>query len=304
MKRVIPGGSARYDNPWGLLLGGSGFQRGRGKELRGGSQDHQWLFAPTVRYDIEKQGPIPKTPSTEWTSPSFVVRRDLVVLLLAIAGGGVDAVIILGFGVLTAAQTGNTILLATALAQGRLTNGFHAAISIVGYVVGSGVGESVLVARSVPADRFTPVRWTLAIESIFLGCLLISWRLVGPDPSVGVSAVLVALAALAMGIQSAAVLRLHAGPTTTYITGSLTTFATNAIGRLRPNVLAAPLAPAEDRAHRGFLSSAGPWFYAITWLVYAGGAVAVALIFLRIGAAALLLPIVSLLGAMLLDRRS
>jgi hypothetical protein len=43
------------------------------------------------------------TPAAATVSPSSVARRDLMVLLLAVAGGSVDGVIILGFGVLTAA---------------------------------------------------------------------------------------------------------------------------------------------------------------------------------------------------------
>lgn len=95
-------------------------------------------------------------------------RRDLMMLLLSVAGGSVDAVIILGFNVLTAAQTGNTILLATC-------------------------------SRSV------------------------------------------AIAAIAMGVQSAIVLRLHVGPTTTYVTGTLTSFATKIVRGLY--IIKAPDAP-------------------------------------------------------------
>ena len=76
-----------------------------------------------------------------------------------------------------------------------------------------------------------------------LGSLLISWHLAGPHPDARMSAILGALAAVAMGLQSAAVLRLHAGPATTYVTGTLTTFATEAIRRLHLVKAARRMAP-------------------------------------------------------------
>jgi hypothetical protein len=66
-------------------------------------------------------------------------------------------------------------------------------------------------------------------ELVPLDCLLSYWHLAGPNPGQETIMVLVALAAIAMGIQSAAVLRLPASPTTTYVTGTLTTFTTKTI---------------------------------------------------------------------------
>jgi uncharacterized membrane protein YoaK (UPF0700 family) len=218
-------------------------------------------------------------------------RRDLIVLLLAAAGGSVDAVVLLGFGVLTAAQTGNTILLAVSLAQGRVTTGWHSAVSIAGYLTGAALGELVIVARRASASRLTPVGWTLLAEVAALGSLFISWRPAGPHPDARTSAILVALAAVAMGLQSAAVLRLNAGPATTYVTGTLTTFATEAIRRLHLVEAARPMAPEPHEPSGTTVSSADrPWIYGITWLVYAGGALASGRLYPSVGAAALILP--------------
>ena len=229
--------------------------------------------------------------------------RDLMVLLLAVAGGSVDAIIILGFSVLTAAQTGNTILLAVSLAQGRFTTAFDSAISIVAYLIGAAVGELIIVARRVAAFWLTPVGWTLLAELAALGSLLTAWRLAGPKPDAGTSAVLVALAAVAMGVQSAAVLRLHAGPTTTYVTGTLTTFATEAIRWLHLVEAARPVVPAQQGTSGAVMSSDLPWIYGLTWLVYAGGALASGLVYLRMGAAALILPIAAILAVMVAGAR-
>jgi uncharacterized membrane protein YoaK (UPF0700 family) len=220
-----------------------------------------------------------------------------MILLLAVAGGSVDAVVILGFGVLTAAQTGNTILLAVNLAQGRLANGLSSAVSVVGYVIGVAVGERVIVGRRDSASGPSAVGWTLVAELVPLGCLLGYWHLAGPNPAQGTIAVLVALAAIAMGIQSAAVLRLHAGPTTTYVTGTLTTFTTEMIRRLHLMEWASNSAPTRQELNSGSLMSKdSPWIYGITWFVYAVGALVSGLLFGWVGEVALVLPIAAIIG--------
>ena len=230
-------------------------------------------------------------------SPDSFARQDLIVLLLSLAGGCVDAVMILGFNVLTAAQTGNTILLAVSLAQGRFATGFYAAVSVIGYMAGAGVGELVIVRRRDSASWLSPVGWGLVVELVALCGLLVCWRLAGRNPPVGMSAGLVAFAAVAMGIQSAAVLRLHVGPTTTYVTGTLTTFMTETIRRL-PLVETAPaMAPEAQYPGSPILSPNGPVLYGVVWLVYAGGACASGLLFLRIREAALALPIIAIVAA-------
>lgn len=231
-------------------------------------------------------------------SPDSFARQDLIVLLLSLAGGSVDAVMILGFNVLTAAQTGNTILLAVSLAQGRFATGFYSAVSVIGYMAGAAVGELAIVSRRDSASRLSPFGWALVAELVALSGLLVSWRLAGHNPAVGTSAGLVAFAAVAMGIQSAAVLRLHVGPTTTYVTGTLTTFMTETIRRL-PLVETAPArAPEVQDSGSSILSPNGPILYGVVWLVYAGGACVSGLLFLRVREAALALPIVAIVAAM------
>jgi uncharacterized membrane protein YoaK (UPF0700 family) len=109
---------------------------------------------------------------------------------------------------------------------------------------------------------------------------------VHPDP--GGQAVLVALAAIAMGVQSAVVLRLHAGPTTTYVTGTLTSFTTGMIRWLRwggPEPCPVPTRSGEKER---------PWMYGVAWGVYVAGAFVTTLVCLQSREAALLLPIVVL----------
>jgi uncharacterized membrane protein YoaK (UPF0700 family) len=220
-----------------------------------------------------------------------------MVLLLSLAGGSVDAVMILGFNVLTAAQTGNTILLAVSIAEGRFATGFDAAVSVIGYMVGAAMGELVIVKRRDSASRLSPVGWGLVVELVALSGLLIYWRLAGHTPAVGTSAGLVAFAAVAMGIQSAAVLRLHLGPTTTYVTGTLTTFMTETIRRLHLVETAPATALAAQDRGSAILPPNGPVLYGVVWLVYAGGACVSGLLFLRVREVALALPIVAIAAA-------
>jgi uncharacterized membrane protein YoaK (UPF0700 family) len=203
----------------------------------------------------------------------------LLTLLLTVAAGGIDAVALLAFGALTAAQTGNTILLAVALGQGQPGTGLAPATSVVGYVAGAGLAEWMLAGRRSDADASLPDARILAVELVLLVGVLVAWDWTGDHAGAAARVVLVALAAAAMGIQSIVVLHLHAGPTTTYVTGTLTTFTMRMIRGLRssgpdPSTAAEP-----------------PWFYGVTWGIYLASAIVVALLYRWSRAAALMLPI-------------
>lgn len=231
-------------------------------------------------------------------SASSFDRRYLILLLLAVAGGSVDAIIILGFNVLTAAQTGNTILLATSVAQGHFETGLQAAISVIGYVVGAAVGEFVISRGHGAVSWAAQVDWGLVVEFILLSLLLACWQLAGHNPPLWAASLLVGIAAVAMGIQSSDVLRLHIGPTTTYITGTLTTFAIKVVSRSHLFEAAPPkTSDAQDRKAVVLWSSKSPFIFGVDWLFYAGGACASAILFLRVHQAALALPIIVVFAA-------
>lgn len=218
--------------------------------------------------------------------------RDAVILLLTVAAAGVDAIMIVAFGVLTAAQTGNTIMLGVAIAQGQPGTALAAGTSVVGYVVGAGLGERMIERGRVLHRGPLPVARALVAELLLLVGLLISWWSIGAHVGTGDRIVLVTLAATAMGIQSAVVLRLHVGPTTTYVTGTLTTFIMGLIRWLRfggPEPGPAPTR--QTSAVTGSGTDELPWIYGVTWSVYLAGAVIGALLYLWAHAAALLLPI-------------
>ncbi len=191
----------------------------------------------------------------------------LPIFLLVIAGAAVDAMIILAFNVLTAAQTGNTILMATSIASGDFANGTESAISVAAFLVGV-VGAARLIAINT-GNGLTIALW---LEFALLGVLLGLWMLY-PKP-----AVLIFVAAVAMGVQSAVTLRLNAGSTTTYITGMLATFG-NAIGRGQDTKSA-------TNPH------GSAWQAGLVWLAYLAGAIIAGMIFLSIGPITLVLPLV------------
>ena len=221
------------------------------------------------------------------------VQFDLILLLLTVAGGSVDVVLITGFHVLTAAQTGNTVLLGAAIALDKPLAAIGSTVSVVAYIIGTIVGD-LLVARHRRARLWpSAVGTALTVELIPLFGLLVFWHLGGAHPGLVTTSVLIACAASAMGIQSAAVLRLGKVPSTTYVTGTLTTFATNLVRWLnlaekRPEAAGEP----HDSSKTGGSSAAdGPWIYGLSWFAYAAGAVIGGLLFVHIKDTALLMPI-------------
>lgn len=214
-------------------------------------------------------------------------RSEISPLLLTLAAAGVDAMVILGFNVLTAAQTGNTVLLAVAVARGDAETGSSAAVSVAAFIAGAVVGE-ILCGRPVAGRRREPgILPTLLIEMLLLIALLLLWLLT--EPAAGRSAI--ALAASAMGLQSAAVLRLQ-GPSTTYITGMLATFSTGYVRWIRAGRVRRPRSrSAESDAQQ---PDRLPWRNGLIWVVYLSGAIACGILFLRSGVLALLVPIAAI----------
>jgi uncharacterized membrane protein YoaK (UPF0700 family) len=218
-------------------------------------------------------------------------RSEISPLLLTLAAAGVDAMVILGFNVLTAAQTGNTVLLAVAVARGDAETASSAAVSVAAFVAGAVAGE-VLCGWWKPGGRREPrILPALLIEILLLMSLLTVWLLA--EPVAGRSAVaVVALAALAMGVQSAAVLRLQ-GPSTTYITGMLATFSTGYVRWIRA---ARHRRPQGGRAESDATPPPDrlPWRNGLIWVVYLSGAIVCGILFLRSGVLALLVPIAAI----------
>ena len=169
---------------------------------------------------IMEHGSPSRTPDS--TSPG---PRLVQVVLLAATSGALDA---LGFlalgGVFASVMTGNLVLLGL---SGGTRNGslaVHALVAVTGYVVGV---AGATRAGGGPGDD--PRGWTRRLHMIALvelGLVVafsVGWELVRTRSSHPAQLVLVALAAVAMGVQSA-LMRMSTGSTvsTTYLTGTLT----------------------------------------------------------------------------------
>ncbi len=154
-------------------------------------------------------------------------ERDVLLLMLAIAAGSADGWSYFGLGhAFVANMTGNTVLLGIAVfLHGDL---LHPGISLVCYAAGAAL--AAFLTRNVREGAGWPraVSSTLGLESVLLVATAIGWALAGrnatqPGSTPGLD-VLLGCVALAIGIQSGAMLQLRIpGIVTTYITGTWTT---------------------------------------------------------------------------------
>ena len=182
----------------------------------------------------------------------------VLLLGLALAAGYIDALSYLGLGrVFPANMTGNTVLLGIALAEQSGEGTLRSLLALAGFV-GGALAATWIVQRGDANERWPrAVNWALGVEALVLGALAVGWTLTGAASDTAARALIV-LSALAMGMQSAAVNRLEVtGVTTTYITGTLTHFASGLVDRAR--------------VQRSRVAE-HPALLAAVWAVYLGGA--------------------------------
>ena len=128
-------------------------------------------------------------------------RWDLVVpITLAAIAGFVDTVgFTRVFGVFPANQSGNVIFFGMALGGSPgVPPAWRSGLAIVSFAVGTGVG--LVIARRVGARRRHSV--LLAVEFALLSALaIVAGPITDAAPAGGLSAVLLVLAGVAMGVQ-------------------------------------------------------------------------------------------------------
>jgi uncharacterized membrane protein YoaK (UPF0700 family) len=174
--------------------------------------------------------------------------------LLALAAGCVDAASFLGLGqVMTAAMTGNTILLGLALGQADAEGTLRSTVALAGFVAGALLGAAI-VERGPSGMIWMPrITAALALELVVLVILALAWHVLEGRPAgpIDYRHPLIAAAGIAMGIQSAAATRVGVpGVTTTYVTGTLTSMAARLVGWLRSSGAAT-----DDRSRDGLPGS-------------------------------------------------
>lgn len=168
-------------------------------------------------------------------------RRQGLLVLLAVNSGATDAIgfVALG-GAFTSVMTGNMILLGIAASTKDAALAIRSALAIVLFMVGSFVGARI-ARTSQTGDPVwpRPVGRALGVELVLLLVVAAGWWATGGHPSGPVQPFLLGAAAVALGLQSSAILRFGvSGLSTTYMTGTLTTLvAALAYGRHPRNVL-------------------------------------------------------------------
>jgi uncharacterized membrane protein YoaK (UPF0700 family) len=145
---------------------------------------------------------------------------------LALTSGATDAIgfISLG-GAFTSVMTGNMILLGIAVPNGDGGLALRSGLAIVLFMAGSFVGARIAGAAR-PDDEVwpAPVTRALIVELVIFVALAVVWWIQGGHPTGRIQPVLLGAAAVALGVQSSAILRFGvSGLSTTYMTGTLTT---------------------------------------------------------------------------------
>jgi uncharacterized membrane protein YoaK (UPF0700 family) len=209
------------------------------------------------------------------------MRHGTVVVALALAGGSMDAVSFLGLHrVLTAAMSGNTVLLGISLGQGEWAAAGRSAVALVSYALG--VAGGTWLGRPRRASGAARVPLVLAVELVFAAAVGVIGLL---EPTGAPSALVVAAivaAGTAMGLQSTIVRRFGLRDVqTTYVTGMVTTLVGDAAAGDEPGgLLRLRLA---------------------TWLVYATGAAAGGGLFAAVDLRAAVAPAVAVACALVIQ---
>ena len=233
---------------------------------------------------MESPAAVDNVPSQDRSDATI---RNFLVVVLAFTSGYIDAVSYLGLGsIFTSNMTGNTVLLGLALGQRKGLAALRSVIALVGYIGGVAAG-STIVDRDAKRVIW-PFTVTVAIATEFLVLLAFTAGgfFAGSTPGDFTLYSLIALAAIAMGIQSTAVRVLGvSGVATTYITGTWTSLVCGLTGRLR--------SAASGRELKKNLPSGGTGIQAAVVLVYILAAVAGGLLETTFFLDAALVPAVS-----------
>nr|WP_205863471.1 YoaK family protein [Planosporangium thailandense] len=155
--------------------------------------------------------------------PERVVTRLL--LPLTAASGGLDAVCVTRLGGLFASViTGNMVQLGRAIATADARLALGATTAVGSYAIGVAIGAVPLRHRGSGWWRRHTV--VSAVEVVLLAGMAAGWLATRAHPGRVTTPLLLGLAALAMGLQSAITINSGVrGASTTYLTGTLTKVA-------------------------------------------------------------------------------
>jgi uncharacterized membrane protein YoaK (UPF0700 family) len=225
--------------------------------------------------------------------------RDVLLLVLTWAAGAIDAVGYLALGqVFTANMTGNTVLLGLHVGREQGAAALRALVALLAFGAGLAIG-ALIVERIRGKGPWPPVvTWALALEAVMLVAFAAGLFLAGPARPTMATQALIALSAVAMGVQSAAVRRLNVpGIATTYVTGTLTTAVTSLVAGSRAATASSPAAPERVLG----VPAGGEWWRGVrlqllALLVYGLGAAVGGLAHERFPALGAMLPCLAVTG--------
>ena len=112
----------------------------------------------------------------------MTLGRDGMLLVLAWAAGIMDAVAYLGIGVFTTMMTGNTALLAFAIARGELAPIVRAGLALAAFSAGAVIGALIAGRRRSRGEWPSVLTEALACEGILLGVAVVVNALVRYRP--------------------------------------------------------------------------------------------------------------------------
>jgi uncharacterized membrane protein YoaK (UPF0700 family) len=186
---------------------------------------------------IERAALAPRT--REAAAPATV--RDLLLAGLTISSGAIDAISFLALGkVFTAFMTGNLVFLGLGIADTGGTHVVRVVVALAAFSAGV-FGGTRIVGDAPRAGAWSP-RWTaaLGVALVSEAAFLVVWLVVSGHPGDGSAGVLVGLFAVAMGIQSSAVMALG-------VKGIFTTASTGTVMFLMHDLAMGSHAAASDR---------------------------------------------------------
>jgi uncharacterized membrane protein YoaK (UPF0700 family) len=154
---------------------------------------------------------------------------------LAFSSGAVDAISFLALGkVFTAFMTGNIVFLALGATGTGTADAMRVAVSLAAFAAGVCVAAKIVKPSKRPPVWSRGVSIALGVAALAQACFLAWWVATSGRPSSGVGYTLTGLSALAMGLQSVAVLSLG-------VPGIVTTAATATVVGLMSDLAGWPL---------------------------------------------------------------
>jgi uncharacterized membrane protein YoaK (UPF0700 family) len=163
--------------------------------------------------------------------PETSTIRDFLLVGLTFASGAFDAIAFLGMKVFTAFMTGNLVYLGLGVAGAEEPDLLRVAAALAAFTVG--VFAAVRIVKPTKGSGIWPQRVSIALGVAVLAeaAFAAGWLITSGRPSTGVADLLIALSALAFGLQSGAIMSLDVkGVFTTAATATMIMLASDEAG--------------------------------------------------------------------------